>query len=229
MRFPEQLAASLEEEELDIEFDYFAFHRSTWRLLESIHQACLPPVLPSFEEHVGEILATDEGVTVMPGLLMLMASDATKCPNLVALENSVKVDDQGLVTAAEIMKDFIRREGASFSRSEKQRLIRRRNNGWSPGNATGPGKGSFSGGVGGIVNMTVEESARILQGMTLEDAWARADQQKAEEAREEGGEKTPKSKKRKKKTKKSKGVESERGVEKEKMQPQVADDSESVD
>ena len=226
--FLSELCESLNEEELDVEFDYFAFHRSTWRLLEAIQETCLPLVIPYVEDFMVEALQSDEGTTVVPGLIMLAACDPRQNVNIMPLKSTTSIDDRGLVAAAEIMKDFIKREGASYSKREKMRLIKKRDLEWRSGDAAGLGEGGFSGAVGNIAHMSVEESARVLQGMTLEDAWTRADQKIANEKEEK---KKAKNKKKKKKAKKPENVEGADGgkvgqeQEKENMQPQVEDES----
>ena len=84
------------------------------------------------------------------------------------------------------------------------RLIKKRDLEWRSGDAAGLGEGGFSGAVGNIAHMSVEESARVLQGMTLEDAWTRADQKIANEKEEK---KKAKNKKKKKKAKKAENAE----------------------
>ena len=91
--FLSELSESLRDEELDIEFDYFAFHRSTWRLLEAIQQTCLPLVLPHVDEWMVEVLKSDEGTTVVPGLIMLAACDPRQNINIMPLKSSINVDE----------------------------------------------------------------------------------------------------------------------------------------
>lgn len=60
------------------------------------------------------------------------------------------------------MREFIEREGASYSKREKMRLLKKRDLEWRSGDATGPGEGRFSGAVGNIRELGLEESARVL-------------------------------------------------------------------
>jgi len=229
--FLSELSESLHEEELDVEFDYMAFHRSTWRLLEAIQQTCLPLVLPYVDDCMVEVLQSDEGTTVVPGLIMVAACEPRQNINIMPLKPSINVDERGLAAAAEIMKDFIEREGASYSKREKMRLLKKRDLEWRTGDATGPGEGAFSGAVGNIADLNMDQSARVLQAMTLEDAWQRADQRIESE---KDGKKKSKNKKKAKKAKKaetdagaaSSEVEKGKGEQgKENMQPQVEDES----
>lgn len=91
--FLSDMSGSLRDEELDIEFEYFASHRSTWRLLEATQQACLPPLLPFVDEWKVDVLQSDEGTTGIPGLIMLGACDPRQNINIVPLKSSINVDE----------------------------------------------------------------------------------------------------------------------------------------
>ena len=222
--FLTELGESLEDEELDIDFDYCAFHRSTWRVLAAVQQECLPLVQPFFDDLMAEILATHEGVTIIPGMLMLIASDPRLCPNLAPLKMGGIVSDEGLKRSAEIMKEFIEREGAAYSKREDTGLQKRADIALLPGETAGPKPGYFSGAVGQIRRKDVDESARILRGMTLEELQSRQEQKTETETEGEG---KKKKRRRPKKKKNAQTDMTEEGttvqIDKENMQPLVED------
>lgn len=78
--FLKVLADALEEEKPDIIFDYFAFYRSTYRLLIELRDQCLPVVAKQLREHslFVEVLSQDGGVMSVPDVLMRMACNVKK-------------------------------------------------------------------------------------------------------------------------------------------------------
>lgn len=120
--FLEEFKYALDAEQLDLEFDYFAFHRSTWGLLEEIQSAALPLIQSNLNEIVSTMANSEEGTTICPGLIMHMACDPRKAPNMIALKDWVRIDDTGLKAAAEIMGQFIEREGDAYTKLERKRL-----------------------------------------------------------------------------------------------------------
>lgn len=111
-QFLEELSEGLERESLDLRFDCFSFHRRAYRLLEAIQDATTPMIHRALDAHTAAAVASEEGVPLVPGMIMHMACDPRNAPNMVALKNWIDADDSALKAAAEVMKKFIEEEGS---------------------------------------------------------------------------------------------------------------------
>ncbi|KPI43928.1 uncharacterized protein AB675_6186 [Cyphellophora attinorum] len=178
--FLEELAAALQAEHLDLQFDYFSFHRQTRSLLEQIHTACYDYGKDWIKEEFWEAMAGPEGAMMMPGVIMLAASSPAKSQNLYALKDVAVVDTRGLKAAAVVMKEFIEREGAAYSEKELSQLDLRQKMGerehgddWDTDVATLMANLGLTGSVGRVDGMTKQESARELKAWTVEKAAAK--------------------------------------------------------
>ena len=122
--FLSEFASALSAEHLDMEFDYFVFHRSTWSLLEDIQAA----VLPFLQQYLSDIkysMAQSEDVTTLcPGMIMHLVCDPRKS-NMAILKEGDLIDDVALKAAAEVMARFIEREGDAYAKVQRRRLAMR--------------------------------------------------------------------------------------------------------
>lgn len=121
---------SLKLEYLHIQFDYFAFFRSTFSLLLDIQTK----LLPGFEQALSEAadpkvknLATrNEGAAeAIPTLTLLVACDPTEAPNLLAIRPWLGVQTGPLQKAAKIMGRFIHEHGDGYCHTGYEREARR--------------------------------------------------------------------------------------------------------
>ena len=110
--FLSELSEGLNDEHLDLEYDYFGLFRRVWKLLEAIQTATMPLLQEMLDEHMTSMMASEEGVSMVPGVIMLMASDPRNALNLVVLKNWIGSDDSALKVVAHVMKDFMEREGS---------------------------------------------------------------------------------------------------------------------
>jgi hypothetical protein len=109
--FLTELSEGLNDEHLDLQYDYFGLFRRVWQLLEAIQTATLPLLNEKLDETTAGMMATKEGAPMVPGLIMLMACDPRNAPNMIALKNN-GADDRALKAAADVMREFIEREGS---------------------------------------------------------------------------------------------------------------------
>jgi hypothetical protein len=107
-----ELSDGLCEEHLDLQYDYFGLFRRVWQLLEAIQSATMPLLEEKLDETTAGMMATREGVPMVPAMIMLMACDPREAPNIIALKNWLDADDGALKLAADLMKDFVEREGS---------------------------------------------------------------------------------------------------------------------
>jgi hypothetical protein len=173
------LTAALEAEHLDLQFDYFSFHRQTRLLLEQIHTACYDYGKTWIKEEMWEALAGPEGPFIMPGVIMLAASSPAKAQNLYALKDTAVIDTRGLKAAAAVMKEFIEREGAVYSDKELSQLDLRQKMGerehgddWETTVDELLANAGLTGAVGRVDGLTLEDSARQLKAVTAEQKFA---------------------------------------------------------
>ena len=178
--FLTELAEALHAEHLDLQFDYLSFHRQTRMLLNDIYTACLPFAQNWMKEEMLPALEGSEGPFLTPGLIMVAACDITKAKNLYALKSELVVDTQGLVAAAEVMKEFIEREGATYANKELSMLTLRQKLGdqehgdeWEDDLADIAADGGLVGAVGRLDGLSISESAQRLKAGTVEDTWRR--------------------------------------------------------
>ena len=122
--FLSEFASALSAEHLDLEFDYFAFHRSAWSLLEDIQAAVLPLIQPYLGDMKYSMAQSEDGTTLCPGLIMHLACDPRKS-NMAILKEGDVIDDVGLRAAAEVMVRFIEREGDAYAKVQRRRLAMR--------------------------------------------------------------------------------------------------------
>ena len=162
-----ELGDALYSEHLDLQFDYFAFHRSTWRLLEAIQEACMPLVMPYLNGEMAELSSTEHMTTSIPAVLMLMACDPTSNLNILPLKRSTRVDKSGLQLAADVMKEFIEREGDAYAKREKGRLVARARETHEETTQYRVETG-YSGATGMHESMDVQQTSEWLGDMQLE-------------------------------------------------------------
>ena len=125
--FLTELSEGLNDEDLDLQYDYFALFRRVWRLLEAIQAATMPILHDMLDEHTASMMATKDGVSMIPGVIMLMASDPRNAPNLVVLKDWVGADDRALRIAADVVRDFVQKGGEGSVEAERQdRVLRER-------------------------------------------------------------------------------------------------------
>ena len=124
--FLTELSEGLNNEHLDLQYDYFALFRRVWRLLEAIQTATMPILNELLEEHTAGMMATKEGATMIPGIIMLTASDPRNAPNLVVLKNWIGSDDRALRVAADVMREFVQGEGSVEAQRQDEVLRERR-------------------------------------------------------------------------------------------------------
>ena len=122
-QFLEELSEGLNDEFLHLQFDYFGFHCRTWRLLEAIQAAVLPILNKKLDDNVFAMAACADGVTIIPGIIMNLACDARNAPNMEALSGAMDTDDEALKAAADVMKEFIEREGAVETERQMETLM----------------------------------------------------------------------------------------------------------
>lgn len=177
VEFLRELGKALNDECLDLQFDYFGFHRQTRTLLEKIHRACLPLASPNTREPMTTMLESEEGPLMLPALIMLLACDPSKARNLLALKaDDWDVDDSGLVTAAEVMREFIEREGSTYSVKEEKRLEMRKAMGkrehgddWEEELELTAANAGIPGAVGRWNGLNVQENADKMKAWTIDD------------------------------------------------------------
>ena len=87
LAFLSEFKSALGAENLDLEFDYFAFCRCSCQLLEKIEAAVLPLVQPRLNERAYAMAETKKGVTLSPGSVNHLACDTAKAPGLKALKD----------------------------------------------------------------------------------------------------------------------------------------------
>jgi len=124
------LRDSLTIENLHIQFDYFAFFRSTFSLLLDIQAELLPGFEQSLSEvtdpKMKELANENEGAAAcLPHLALLAACDPTKAPNLFVIRPWLGVQTTPPKRAAKIMRRFIYEHGDDYCHTETQREIRR--------------------------------------------------------------------------------------------------------
>jgi hypothetical protein len=103
--FVDYLAEALQAEAPQYQFDYFALHRRTWNMLKSIKEKIHPIVDKTFNETLVKKFNADFGVVMLPSIIVAMACDITKSPNMFQLKHSFQVDLEPLeITAAEMEK-----------------------------------------------------------------------------------------------------------------------------
>ena len=124
------LKESLNLEYLHIQFDYFAFFRSTFSLLLDIQNELLPGFERSLSEAANpkakELAARNEGAAgCIPTLALLVACDPTEAPNLFAIRPWLGVQTGPLEQAAKIMRRFINEHGDDYCHTEFEREARR--------------------------------------------------------------------------------------------------------
>ena len=236
--FTETLAITLQHEQKDLEFDYFSFHQSTWRLMTAIQQTCLPHLLPFVtHEEIKEILKTDEGVALVPQAVMALAADPEKDAKVVMTKGAIfplAVDIKGMQVAGEVMKDFIEREGDALIK----RMERQESNTHQEEDQEDQEAGGYSGTVGRVDGVSVEESVRRIKAITHDDVKDRATKQakiekekkekeEAEKAQARASKKARQKAKKKATSANGEGVSEagalEGGLAKEDRQPQVED------
>ncbi len=123
-QFVEELSEGLNDEFLHLQFDYFGFRRRTWRLLEAIQAAVLPILEKKLDDNVCAMAASEEGVTIIPGIVMNMGCDARNAPNMMAFAAGMGADNEALKVAAGVMKEFIETEGALETERETETRTR---------------------------------------------------------------------------------------------------------
>ena len=184
--FSETLAITLQYEQQDLEFDYFSFHQSTWRLLTAIQEKCLPYLLPYVtHEQIVEGLKTDEGVALVPQALMALAADPGKDAKVLITKGAIfplAVDTKGMQIAGEVTKGFIEREGDALIK----RMRGRDHDNHQEEEQQEQEAGGYPGTVGIVDGVSVEESVRRLKAITREDCITRAvGQEKIEKEKKE--------------------------------------------
>ena len=123
--FLTELSTGLHSEHPSLSYDYFSFFRRVWSLLESIQAKTQLLLQERLDEYTIETLCTrTEGITMVPGVAMLMACDPRKAPNMLPLTNWQNADDTVLRAAAEVMREFVEREGAVEAEREAEVLQR---------------------------------------------------------------------------------------------------------
>ena len=229
MDFLETLAITLQYEQQELEFDYFSFHQSTWRLLTAIQEKCVPHLVPFItHEEVKEILNTDEGVALVPQALMALAADPEKDAKVFLTKGAIfplAVDTKGMQAAGEVMKEFIDREGDAFIK----RMRGRESESFPEEEQQREEAGGFPGTVGLVDGVSVEESVRRLKAITEEDAITRATELEMVEAPKREKEAAEKAQAKANKKAKQKAKKRAPGADEENVLEVGATGSEHVD
>ena len=189
--FLEELVLALESETDDLNFDYFAFFRSTWRLLVSLQETCVP-YLTKFcrDDQAKAILEHEDGVTLVPQALLSLAADPKKDHAMLNVKGSffpLQVDTEGMKAAGEVMKEFIQREGDAFVKRMKDKELRQKEVRDDAGE--GEDKERYlkgtAGAVGVIDGMTEEENLRKLRAVKVADVRKRWEEKEKKEKERE--------------------------------------------
>lgn len=204
--FLTELASAVQDEHLDLQFDYFSFHRQTRTLLEKIHGACIDYSRDWIQEERWDMLDGPEAPMLIPGIIMLAACDPKKAMNLYALKSDMLVDTRGLKAAAEIMKEFIDREGATYSNKELSMLDLRQKMGerehgddWEEELAILAANAGLTSTVGRLDGLSIQESAEKLKMVTMEDTYRRHEAKIKQKMEEKATEKEEKAAEKEKK------------------------------
>jgi len=109
--FVSYLADALQLETPQYQFDYFALHRRTWAILNGIKEKMRPIVVDTFSEMIMKRYDSDSGAVMLPSIVIAMACDITKSPNLFHIKRSVQVDTEPLKITAATMETLIDEAG----------------------------------------------------------------------------------------------------------------------
>ena len=117
---------ALAAENLDIQFDYFAFFRSVMSMLLNIQQEVLPILQPRLHDnaghHITDLIDKPEGaLCVIPNTCMLVACDPMKAPNLLIIRPWLEVNLRPLEIAASVMQPWIKEHGDDYIAIEDER------------------------------------------------------------------------------------------------------------
>lgn len=114
---------SLQKEYLDIQFDYFAFFRSMFSLMQEIQMELKALLEPTMHDGcIKEVLSDPEGaVCVVPQMALLVACNPLLAPNIIALRDWLGVDTKSLRAAGKIMKAWIKESGDRYCITEQER------------------------------------------------------------------------------------------------------------
>ena len=230
--FIKELSHAMELEVPDLNFDYFAFHRSTWRLLTDLQETCLPHLfnhIPTQDDFATTFMNSTNGAITVPQALISLAADPKKDPVIANVKGAFPpfvVDDSGMKVAAEVFKSFIEREGDAFVRRMRDQELRKKDLELEP---YAEPSGCFTGSVGRIDHATDEQSQTILKDVTMEDARRRAigkwKKEKEEKKLEEAGrEEHKKSKKQRQRANRKARKEAEKAGGQENGGGDVADE-----
>lgn len=128
--FLDILRDSLEDEVLDIQFDYFALFRSAMSLMLQLQQALIPLMYDELveitDDRVRKVVTTPEGaVCVIPHVAMLKACNPLEASNIMALKRVLIVDTRPLRAAGKVMRPWIKEHGDDYCVYEKIREVDR--------------------------------------------------------------------------------------------------------
>jgi hypothetical protein len=109
--FVSYLADALQLEAPQYQFDYFALHRRTWTMLNEIKEKLRPIAIQTFDKTILKRYDSDTGAVMVPSIVVALACDITKAPNLFHIKPSAKVETEPLKITAAIMEKLIDEAG----------------------------------------------------------------------------------------------------------------------